>query len=283
MQMSKLPVIALIVLFLFSSNTAFAKDKKEERNFRWRANRGYYGYSESDVRAEIKFGRNLAARILTKYPLWKNEKTTIYINKIGTALATQVGRSDLKFYFAILDTPEVNAFAIPGGYIFLTRGALEIMENEAQLVGTLSHEIAHINQRHIVKLLKIKGTDNSFLSSVGVAAGGGVVAGIMVLEQLIEQAFDYYFGNGLEHQMEWQADSECLQVMIATGYDWKSYRNLLTKIYHFSEQAKGKSISHTHPSLQERIDHIEQEITNNNLTNFVGQQKTKRFHENIRL
>ena len=74
-----------------------------------------------------------------------------------------MGRPELRYYFGILDTEDINGYAAPGGYIFVTTGALKLMRNEAQLAGVLAHELAHINQKHIVKQLNLQSTDLSLI------------------------------------------------------------------------------------------------------------------------
>ncbi len=118
--MNRLFVIILIILVSYPVYAGRAH-----------ANKTVVKYTVYDTLAEIRFGRNLAARILGTPKIWNNDKASDYISIIGIALANQMGRPDLKFRFAILDSPEINAYAIPGGYIFITRGAIELMEKRS--------------------------------------------------------------------------------------------------------------------------------------------------------
>jgi len=187
----------------------------------------------------------------------------------------------LKFYFTILNTNEINAYAIPGGYIFITRGALELMENEAQLAGVLCHEIAHINQRHIVKKMNIRGADNAFLASVSAATGGGVISGVTALDQKLSQAIDALFGSGLDKQMEIDADKEGMQMIMALNYDWKSYNDFLVKIDNQLYQNQRKIISKTHPPILERTKRLFVIADVEGMINLVGKRNEKRFNDNI--
>ena len=246
---------------------------------RARANKTVIKYTEDDTIAEIRFGRNLAARILGEIKTWDNEKVSDYVNIIGTALASQMGRPDLKFKFAVLDSPEINAYAIPGGYIFITRGAIQLMENEAQLVGALAHEIAHINHRHIVKKINLRGQSNAFLSSLGVAAGGGAVSGATLLDKLLDEAADLLFEIGVEKKFETDSDLEAVKIMIALNYDWRSYVRFLEKIDNETYQNRRTINSKTHPPLAERIEQIEAEAGKFATETFNGRKHQKRFHE----
>src|SRR3989338_3678250 len=117
--------------------------------------------TKDDVEAEIIFGREVAARILGRYKLYEDKNLARYINMVGRSAAQYANRPEIEFRFAILNTDIVNAFAAPGGYIFITKGALRLMEDEAELAGVLAHEVAHVSERHIVKELNIKGTEAS--------------------------------------------------------------------------------------------------------------------------
>lgn len=267
----------LTILFICISVSVYSAGK----DFRSRAHKVNRQYTEDDVIAEIRFGRNLAARILGKYKIWENQKVSRYINLIGTGLAAQMGRPDLRFYFAVLDTAEINAYAIPGGYIFITRGALELMEDEAQLAGVIAHEIAHTNQRHIVDKLNIRGKDNAFLASVGALAAGGTITSIKLVNKLMDQAVEVLFETGLDKEQEVNADLEAVQMLVATGYDWKSYHGFLRKIDQKLYDTYRKINSRTHPPIEERIKRINTAVSEKGITEFAGKRLKRRFYENI--
>lgn len=274
--MNKIFIVILLSVFAITACSG------SKNSFRSRAHKTDSEYSADDTIAEIRFGRNLAARILGKYKPWANEKALRYINLIGTGVASQMGRPDLKFHFTILDTSEINAYAIPGGYIFITRGAIDLMDNEAQLVGAIAHEIAHINQRHIVKKMKIRGKDNAFLASVSAAAGGGAVSGVTALDKKLSQAIDALFGKGLEKNMEIDADIEGIQMVVALGYDWKSYNGFLTKINDILYQNQRDVNSKTHPPIHERLKRLHATVKLEGMLNHNGKKNEKRFNANIR-
>ncbi len=270
-KMNKIFVILLLILFAFPVQAG-----------RSRANKTSTSYTEDDTIAEIRFGRNLAARILGKYKIWDNDKANDYVSTVGTGLAASTGRTDIRFLFAVLDTPDINAYAIPGGYIMITRGALEIMENEAQLAGVLAHEIAHINQRHVVKKLKIRGESNAFLASIGTAAGGGAVSGMKILNKLLDQAVEILFESGIDEKLEINSDVESIQTLVAVGYDWKSYTEYLRKINKKIFKDQRKVNSKTHPPIEERIEKIDSAVDDYDLTGHEGRKHKDRFHEYVK-
>jgi predicted Zn-dependent protease len=105
-----------------------------------------YGFS---LQEEKEIGFQSTIILVERYGYFKNPKVNEYVNNIGTKVANLVSqRPEIKYNFFVLDTPEINAFAVPGGYIFITKGALKIISNEAELAGVLSHEIAHVELGH---------------------------------------------------------------------------------------------------------------------------------------
>src|SRR5437870_461197 len=126
---------------------------------------------------EADIGRVVSARILATYPLAKDDKVQQYVTLVGNTVAAYSSRPTLDWHFAVIDTPIINAFSTPGGFIFVTTGALQAMKNEAELAGVLGHEIAHCTQKHILKEIK---RGNVISAGVDLAqstgAGGGWLA-----------------------------------------------------------------------------------------------------------
>jgi len=100
---------------------------------------------------ELALGRKVNGQIMQQYTDYENPALQAYVESLGEELATKSHRSNLVFRFRVLDDPSVNAFAVPGGYIYITRGILAYMQNEAQLAGVLGHEIGHVTARHSVR------------------------------------------------------------------------------------------------------------------------------------
>ena len=231
--------------------------------FRARANQYDQGFwKEVDVKAEILLGRKVASRILGEYPLYNNPNSQRYINLLGQGIASLVGREDLTYYFAILDSDHINAYAAPGGYIFVTKGLLDACENEAQLVGVLSHEISHVNRRYIVKKYGIRGSQASLLSFASIMIGGTTQTARLSLNMMVEVVMDEFFNKGLDQKEELAADQDAVQMMSDLNYDPKVYEALISELEskgtqnHLTDYKKG--VSDTHPSTQKRVANIQQ-------------------------
>lgn len=101
-----------------------------------------------DERAEIAEGQKGHEQVMQEYGVYNNPAVQSYVNNLGQRLASQSHRSNLTWHFTVLDSPEINAFALPGGYVYVTRGIMAYMESEADLAGVMGHEIGHVTAKH---------------------------------------------------------------------------------------------------------------------------------------
>jgi len=251
------------------------------QEFRLRAHHVYWKNQETNTEREIDFGRSVSAKILGKYPIMRNEQKVRYISQIGTGISAQLGRPELRYYFGILDTDEVNAFAAPGGYIFVTKGALRLMRNEAQLAGVLAHELAHIDQKHIVRKLKLQDVDRSLTTGIAQVLGGASLSAKIALERLNDLAFKMLMEEGLSKEDEADADQKALEMLISTGYDLQSYLDYLLSLKPYLEQGQAKVLSKTHPTIEFRYNNLREFIIKNNLEKFQGKNNEIRFKTNF--
>ena len=97
---------------------------------------------------EIAEGAKAHQQVLKEYSVYANKPVQDYVNALGQRLAAQSHRTNLQWHFTVLDSPEINAFALPGGYVYVTRGIMAYLDNEADLAGVMGHEIGHVTARH---------------------------------------------------------------------------------------------------------------------------------------
>ncbi len=269
---------------LFASILSFTSIAKADTPaFRLRLNNIQQDYTKEDIEVEIEFGRNLAARILSTYKLIDDQAIQTYVNLLGNGIAAQLGRPELQYYFGVLDTNDINAYACPGGYIFITKGALKSMENEAQLAGVIAHEIGHVNNRHVVKPLRIRAKGDTVTSGVAAAIGGGTAAARVFLNQLTEKAFSLLFEEGVSQEFELEADTSAIEGLINLGYDWRSYKHYISIIGSNANNKYRKVLSKTHPSSAQRISHIESLSQSLSIDNLSGKKNEQRYKNNISL
>ena len=105
-------------------------------------------YSAMSEEQEVSEGAKAHQQVLKEYSVYDNKPVQDYVNALGQRLAAQSHRSNLQWHFTVLDSPEINAFALPGGYVYVTRGIMAYMEDEADLAGVMGHEIGHVTARH---------------------------------------------------------------------------------------------------------------------------------------
>jgi len=269
----------LLMLLCFCTATFSFTLQIHAHEFRLRANHIFWKNQEAGTEKEIDFGRGVAAKILGKYPILKDEEKVNYVSQIGTGISAQLGRPELRYYFGILDTQDINAYAAPGGYIFVTTGALRLMRNEAQLAGVLAHELAHINQKHIVKQLNLQSSDRSLTSGIAQILGGATLSAKIALERLNDLAFKMLMEEGLSKKDEADADQKALEMLISSGYDLQSYLDYLSSLKPYLEQGQAKILSKTHPTIDTRIKILSEFISKHELDSIQGKKNEKRFKQ----
>jgi len=160
--------------------------------------------------AELEMGRKYYSQILQSQTLYQDPKIQSYVQSIGDSLAELSHRSDLIYRFTVLDSPDVNAFALPGGYIFINRGLMVYLSSEEELAAVLGHEIGHVTARHSVR--QISQAQVLSIISYALAREAGSAAGD--LANIASGALVAGYGR----DMELQADSLGAEYMAKQGY-----------------------------------------------------------------
>ena len=164
---------------------------------------------------EITIGRNTHQQVLQQYAVYDVHKLQAYVENIGKKLAANSHRQDLIYRFTVLDSREVNAFALPGGYIYITRGLMSYLNSEAELAAVLGHEIGHVTARHAVRQYSA-----AQLANIGATLGAIFIPGMNtqtsnVLVQLFGTAL--LRGYGRDHELE--ADQLGAEYLARSGYN----------------------------------------------------------------
>ena len=162
---------------------------------------------------EIKIGRQIAGNLLGAAPLVKNPALQGYVNRVGRWVASASERPDLKWTFGVIESNDVNAFAAPGGYVFLTRGLYRLLRDEAELAGVLGHEIAHVVRKHHLKLLQ-----KSQAISVGSDLLKKQIGDEKVAKTLIGSGAEI-LARGLDKDAEFEADRMGVVLAARAGYE----------------------------------------------------------------
>jgi predicted Zn-dependent protease len=208
---------------------------------------------EPDENEEIALGQDVAARLLGAAPLAADPQLQQYVNRVGRWLALQTERPDLPWKFGVMEAPQVNAFAVPGGTIFVTRGLVQKMASEAELAGVLSHEIVHVLRKHHLKAIQ-KGAMTQLSADAAGAALSSRGGNPEVRSKLISFGAEIY-SRGLDKSDELEADRLGVVIAARGGYDAYGLPAVLQTLQVMNAADSALALMFkTHPTPAERLD-----------------------------
>jgi predicted Zn-dependent protease len=200
---------------------------------------------------EIEMGKQAAQEIGATMPKLNDPKVQAYVEAIGKRMAAASERPNLPWTFTVLDDSTVNAFALPGGPVFITRGILTHMNSEAELASVMGHEIGHITARHSVDQIS-----KAQLAQVGLVAGMVVRPELAGLAQAAGAGLQLLFLKyGRDHER--QSDELGFKYMLAQGYDVREMDDMFTTLDRTSQAAGGRGMpewASTHPNPENRAE-----------------------------
>lgn len=225
---------------------------------------------------EINIGKGVAANLLGAAAPVGDPELQTYVNQIGKWLALQTDKPQLPWRFAVLDTDTVNAFAVPGGYIFVTRGLLLLMRDESELAGVLAHEISHVIERHALQTMR-KGE----LAALGGDVLGAYAAsqGAGELHKVVSVGTEVY-ARGLDKNDEFAADYYGAVIAARAGYDPYGLLAVLQTLSSINPQDDAVALMFkTHPDPAERVERLLPALEDQ-LESYAGQpDNAERFAE----
>jgi predicted Zn-dependent protease len=207
--------------------------------------------SEGD---EIALGKQMDAQVRQEMGVYDDAEWQQYVSDMGRRLATQSHRPNLPWTFAVVDTPTVNAFALPGGYIYVTRGLLAHLGSEAELAGVLGHEIGHVTARHAAQSYT-----RSTTAQLGLALGSIFFPEIRPYGQLAGTGLSLLF---LKHgrDAEIEADELGAKYAFQTGWDPAGIAGMLQTLSRLDEVSADRrgvpNFLSTHPEPLARVEHL---------------------------
>jgi len=203
---------------------------------------------------EIALGKETAAYVEREFGVYNDPELRNYINGVGQKLADVCERKEITYYFTVLNTPMVNAFAAPGGFIFVTRGILRELDDEAQLAGVIGHEIGHVVYRHGAKQFeKVFGYQAILL-----------IGEILTKRDLsaLQQYTDFFVSLmllGYSRKNEFEADNSGVRYSLAAGYDPRGMVEFFEKLKAMEKKppTKFENLFRSHPPTADRIERIQ--------------------------
>ena len=212
-----------------------------------------------DEPKEIEIGRQLASFLLGSKPLHPDMALQRYVNRLGRWISLQSSRPQLPWTFGVLDDPGFNAFAAPGGYIFVTKGLVDRVD-EAELAGILAHEITHVTDKHHLKALRSKARMGLLAQAVGSQARGNL--GNAIAPHLVS-AFRNLYSSGLDQGDEFDADRNGVALAARAGFDPYGLPSVLQQLRSATPDNGLFTLTlSTHPPAQQRLEQLEQSMGN---------------------
>jgi predicted Zn-dependent protease len=222
---------------------------------------------------EQQLGKQVSEKIRARYGVVQDAGVHRYISLVGLALAQGSTRPNLPWTFVVLDTDGVNAFAAPGGYVHITRGALALMKNEAELAGVLGHEIIHVTEKHTVRAIQKS-------KAVQMGAAETLSGSSSLMEKAVTATYDNIVERGFGRAEENESDENGVVLSNKTGYAPNGLVAFLTTLKDRNKDSKEKrGLFASHPEMQERLDRITKQIATQKLMATATVQP--RFAKNI--
>lgn len=221
-----------------------------------------------DEPREIEIGRQLAAVLLGSKPMHPDMALQRYVNRLGRWISLHSTRAHLPWSFAVLDDPGFNAFAAPGGYIFVTKGLVDRVD-EAELAGILAHEITHVTDKHHLKAIRAKAGAGLLSQLVGSQLRGDARG--LVSQQLMAVGRSLY-SSGLDQGDEFDADRNGVALAARAGFDPYGLPSVLQQLRTATPDNPLFTLTlATHPPAQQRLEQLEQAM-GNRLDAFSGKR-----------
>ena len=208
---------------------------------------------------EQELGAAVSERIRTRYGVAQDAAVHRYLALVGGALAQGSTRPALPWTFVVLDTDGVNAFAAPGGYVHITRGALALIKTEAELAGVLAHEIVHVTEKHTIRAIQ-----KSKAVQMGAAETLSGSAGLM--ERAVTATYDNIVERGFGRAEENESDEKGIALANKTGYAPQGLGSFLVTLKDRNKASTEKrGLFASHPEMQERLDRLTKQIASQKL------------------
>ena len=209
---------------------------------------------------DVKVGRQAAAEVEQQMPILNDNEATSYVSRVGqrlvSAIPSEFQHPEFQYYFKIVNARDINAFALPGGPMYVNRGMIEAARSEGEMAGVMSHELAHVFLRHGTAQAS-KAQKYSLLAGI-LGIGGQIIGGVPgAAAQIAGQGVGVYFLK-FSREYETEADIMGAQVMARAGYDPRDLANMFKTIEQQSGGG-GAGFLSDHPSPKDRYARINQE------------------------
>ena len=213
---------------------------------------------------ERKLGEQVSLRLRQEFGVYQDKDVAKYVSLVGRVLAQGSSRPGLDWQFIVLDTDGVNAFASPGGLVHVTRGALGLIKNEAELAGVLGHEITHVTAKHTVRSIQKNKAVSLGAEELGSGSGGLTQS---VLAKLAEAAYKNVINNAFDRDDEVESDRIGITLASKAGYAPSALSNVLERLEERNrKQEQPNGMFASHPLIKDRLANIARVIKDDKLS-----------------
>jgi beta-barrel assembly-enhancing protease len=233
---------------------------------------------------EDELGKSVAILITNRYEPTYNQRLVEYVNLVGFTLVSASTKPDRHYVFGVLDTDDIGAYSGPNGYVMVTRGALQSMNDEAELAGVLAHELTHVIDQHGLAAARTAAQKAGWMDATK------MLVPIAKVTDFIDNSVDAVTRSGYDRPQEADADAGAVKLLIAAGYDPRSYARYLAHVAELQQAAAPppatqpgtvgttyKQIMATHPNIHDRFEAVTREIADAGPTAAGGATMPDRF------
>ena len=213
----------------------------------------------SDAEAQ-QLGAAVSESVRARYGVVQDAAVHRYVGLVGTALAQMSSKPKFSWTFIVLDTDAVNAFAAPGGFVHITRGALALVQNEAELAAVLGHEIVHIAEQHTVHAIQKS-------KSIQMGADETLSGNAALFNDLVDNIYLSILDNSFGRAEENESDQKGVALVNRIGYAPQGLSGFLTRLQERNKDSQEKrGLFASHPAMKERLDRLAKQIVADKLT-----------------
>jgi predicted Zn-dependent protease len=236
---------------------------------------------------EYYLGRAVAAKILSRYKPYQNQRLNRYVSKVGLSLALYSERPNTfsGYHFLVLDSDEINSFAAPSGFIMITRGLLNSLPDEDALAGVLAHEIGHVVAQHGLKSISQSNMSNALLVAGKAACRLNCAEGadqlLNAFDGAVTDVFQTILEKGYGRDQEYEADQLALSILSSTGYSAVALPQTVSNLEQ-SGRALGGGLFGSHPNPLDRIKKMKRALKGKDEGAQAQALRAERFKQAVR-
>lgn len=235
---------------------------------------------------EYYLGRSVSATILSRYDLYKNQSPSLYLNKVGAVLAAHSSRPETfgGYHIGILNTDQINAVSAPGGFIFISKGFLKILDSEDELAAVIAHEIGHVALQHGLSAVSESNLTDALQIASKEALSSSSNMAVSELNSLFGDSVNEVAGTlldkGYSRSQEYNADTYAAKLLKEAGYNPAALKGVFAKLETVSEKSGGWF--DTHPSGEKRASEIDEDLVADSGNASGEKTRTARFKKIIK-